>query len=81
MGRSVWKGRGPKYILKNGDQLWSRNQYIISDDVGKFIRVYNGKIFVEIMVEESMVGRPFGDYVNTRRMGVGIHLKKRKKKN
>lgn len=80
MVRSVWKGKGTSHMLNTGSQLWTRRQYILARDVGKLIRVYNGLKFVEVLVEDSMVGRHFGTFVPTRRMGVGIHLKKRKKK-
>lgn len=77
MVRSVWKGRLGREI---GAKLWDRGQYILSQDVGKFVRVHNGNNFVEILVDDGMVGEPYGNYAITRRMGVGIHLKKRKKK-
>lgn len=80
MVRSVWKGRGPKKKINTGEIIWSRDQYILEQDVGKFVRVYNGNKFVEVLIEENMVGRSFGTYVMSRRMGVEIHIRKRKKK-
>ena len=80
MGRSIWKGKDFVVELDNGSLIWDRGRYICSQDIGKFVRVHNGKNFVEVLVEAGMVGKPYGNYIITRRMGVGIHVKKGKKK-
>jgi ribosomal protein S19 len=81
MARSQWKGLGlEKSYLDNGKNIWCRSRRIIMNDVGQIYKVYNGRKFVEVLVNELMVGRIFGEYVMTRTMDVGIHNKKSKKK-
>jgi len=79
MVRSVWKGLVGRSSI-GSSVIWKRGDKILSEDVGKFYKIYNGKRFIEVLVEDKMVGRSFGEYAVTRSMGVGIHLKKKKKK-
>lgn len=81
MARSKWKGASvsTKRILK-GKACWARNRRILGMDVGRTVAVYNGQKFTDILVEEGMVGNPYGAYVMSRKMGVNVHVKKRKKK-
>jgi len=81
MARSQWKGLGlERSKWDNKKQVWCRSRRIIGGDVGQIYKVYNGRKFVEVLVNELMVGRMFGEYVMTRTMDVGIHNKKSKKK-
>lgn len=43
-----------------------RNMIIVPEMLDKRISVYNGKSFVEIMVDEEMLGRYLGEFVQTR---------------
>lgn len=79
MARSVWKGKG-FYGKAITNTIWKRGQRVLHQDVGKFYKIHNGKRFVEVLVEDIMVGRCFGEYAITRHMGVDTHVKKRKKK-
>ena len=81
MVRSKWKGVSvnTKRVLK-GKMCWARNRKILGMDVGNTIGVYNGQKFVNVLVEDGMVGKAYGTYVIKRVMGVGINDKKKKKK-
>ena len=57
MARSQWKGLGlEKSYLDNGKNIWCRSRRIIMNDVGQIYKVYNGRKFVEDLVNELMVG-------------------------
>jgi len=43
-----------------------RDMIIVPSMIGKRISVYNGKNFVEIMINEEMLGRYLGEFVLTR---------------
>lgn len=81
MARAIWKGLGlEKSIYDNTKKIWSRGRRILMNDVGQIYKVYNGHKFVEVLINELMVGRIFGEFVITRSMDVNIHSKKGKKK-
>ena len=42
-----------------------RDFIVLPNMVGKVIRIYNGKVFVPITVQEEMVGHYLGEYVIT----------------
>lgn len=52
---------------------------IKTTDVGKVFSVYNGHIQYSFTVLEQMVGFRYGEFVLTKRLGGGIHLKKARK--
>ena len=78
MTRSVWKGpfvdmtlikkaekvseSGRKEVIKT----WSRRSTILPQFVGLTFGVYNGKKFIPVSVNESMVGHKFGEFSPTR---------------
>lgn len=82
MARSVWKGKNTRLLNKGNDgaYFWNRGDKIEQEHVGLVYNVYNGNSFVELYIEESMVGKKFGEYVPTRRMSNAIHNKKEKGK-
>jgi len=93
MARSVWKGPFvDPYVLKKVDKtlnsakknkvinIRSRRSHILPDFVGLNFGVYNGKVFVPVQVNESMVGRKFGEFSPTRTYyGHGVDKKIKKK--
>jgi small subunit ribosomal protein S19 len=78
MSRSSKKGPfiDPKLLLKvqkqkaSGDKTpiktWSRACVISPDFVGHTFLVHQGKNFVEVFVNESMVGHKMGEFAPTR---------------
>jgi small subunit ribosomal protein S19 len=71
MSRSKWKGpyikiRDLKSIKKNKPYLISRNSDITPNLLGLDFKVYNGKNFIELTVNDNMIGHKFGEFVSTR---------------
>ena len=78
MSRSVWKGPFVDgYLLKKSEasrqsgrkeviKIWSRRSTILPQFVGQTFGVYNGRKFVPVLVNESMVGHKFGEFSPTR---------------
>ena len=70
--RSVWKG----YYL---DIFKTKNNNVILESFLEIKKVYNGKLFSELILKKSMIGLKIGEFVFTRKINV-IHKKKNKKK-
>ena len=79
MTRSVWKGPYYEpYLLKKAEEtrksgktntvikIWTRKSTILPEFVGLTFGVYNGKKFIPVSVNESMVGHKFGEFSPTR---------------
>ncbi len=78
MARSLKKGPyvDPKLLkkvekAKKGElsqpiKTWSRRSTISPEMVGLKFAVHNGKDFIEILVNESMVGHKLGEFAPTR---------------
>ncbi len=78
MARSSKKGPfiDPKLLLKVMKQkagsdrgpikTWSRASMISPDFVGHKFAVHNGRIFIEVFVNESMVGHRLGEFSPSR---------------
>ena len=79
MTRSVWKGPYYEdYLLKKAEatrksgktnaviKIWTRKSTILPEFVGLTFGVYNGKKFIPVSVNESMVGHKFGEFSPTR---------------
>lgn len=66
-----------KYKLISGLSFKNR-QFKMSDlnFTGKTIFIYNGKKFIPVILQESMLGQSFGNFVFTKR----LILKKKKKR-
>jgi small subunit ribosomal protein S19 len=47
-------------------RIWSRRSTILPQFVGLTFGVYNGRKFIPVMVNESMVGHKFGEFSPTR---------------
>lgn len=78
MGRSLKKGPFIEQKLldkidKQNDagtkkpiKTWSRRSVIIPDFVGHTFLVHNGKAFIQVSVNENMVGHKLGEFSPTR---------------
>jgi ribosomal protein S19 len=55
--------------------IWNPNLYISSDCLDINFNVYNGKTFTRLLISKYMVGKTFGSYLFTRKLG-----KQKKKK-
>jgi small subunit ribosomal protein S19 len=77
MSRSIKKG---PFVDKNllskiksgmGDKTkpiktWARNSQISPEFVGKYFKVHNGRVFVDVFATEDMVGHRLGEFAPTR---------------
>ncbi len=82
MSRSLKKGPflDPKLMKKvakakeSGDKkpikTWARASTITPEMVGMIFAVHNGKDFIEVYVEENMVGHKLGEFSPTRKFRV-----------
>ena len=78
MARSIWKGPFVDgYMLKKADaarasgrkeviKTWSRRSTILPQFVGLTFGVYNGRMFIPVLVSEIMVGDNLGEFSPTR---------------
>ncbi len=78
MSRSSYKGPNvdPRLLLKvqkqkaSGEKTpiktWSRASVVAPDYVGHTFLIHQGKNFVEVFVNESMVGHKLGEFAPTR---------------
>ena len=57
-----------------------KGRKILVEDIGKKIILCNGKDLFRLTLNENMVGYYFLDFVFTKALGNGIHLKKKSKK-
>ncbi len=77
MSRSTKKG---PYVDKNllkkisaglGDKnnpikTWARSSQIPPEFVGRYFKVHNGRVFIDVFVTEDMVGHRLGEFAPTR---------------
>lgn len=47
-------------------KTWARASQIPPEFVGKYFKVHNGKVFVDVFVTEDMVGHRLGEFAPTR---------------
>jgi small subunit ribosomal protein S19 len=78
MGRSIKKGPyvDPKLLKKVlvhkqiGDKTsvktWARASQIPPEFVGQTIAVHNGRVFINVFIQEAMVGHRLGEFAPTR---------------
>ena len=90
MARSVWKGPFVDgYLLTKVDKVrssgrneiiktWSRRSTILPQFVGLTFGVYNGKLFIPVLVTENMVGHRLGEFSPTRTYNGHVADKKSK---
>lgn len=51
---------------KNPIKTWSRASTISPDFVGHTLAIHNGRVFINIFVQEGMVGHRLGEFAPTR---------------
>lgn len=61
-------------------EVWSRGSVIIPEFLGFSFLVYNGHVFQKLLVKQDMIGKKFGEFAATKRIGPNIHYPKKKKK-
>lgn len=61
--KKVKAGMGNK---ENPVKTWIRASQIPPEFVGKYFKVHNGRIFVDVFVTEDMVGHRLGEFAHTR---------------
>lgn len=57
-----------------------RDQIITPELIGEIIKVYNGKIYVTVVITEKMIGHKLGEFSLTKKIGSSIHLSEKNKK-
>jgi small subunit ribosomal protein S19 len=73
MSRSVWKGpyinnnfKAKKIYTEKSSTIIARNTEIIPKFVGLTFKVHNGKNFLNVVVNDKMIGHKFGEFCFTR---------------
>ncbi len=61
--KKVESGMGTK---ESPIKTWIRSSQIPPEFVGKYFKVHNGRIFVDVFVTEDMVGNRLGEFAHTR---------------
>lgn len=61
-------------------RLWKKNSTIVDAYVGLMFEVYNGRGFMPIKINSSMVGHKIGEFIMTRRPCIYKKKSKLKKK-
>lgn len=85
MGRSKWKAPfsslNSTELLKrrNKNKYMGRSSKIMPAYLGHVFKIHNGRIFVELLISENMIGHKFGEFVFTRAKYI-FKSKKNKKK-
>lgn len=79
MSRSKYKGPFFKsnLIEKNNKKIkiYNKNLIILPEYVDHFIKIYNGKTFINLKINNKMIGYKFGEFIYTRKK----HVYKKKK--
>lgn len=79
MSRSNYKGPFFKVqLIKNKQyiKIYNKNLTILPEYLDSFVSIYNGKIFVNLKINQKMIGYKFGEFIYTRKK----HIYKKKKK-
>nr|YP_010118002.1 ribosomal protein S19 [Phytophthora captiosa]QPN54013.1 ribosomal protein S19 [Phytophthora captiosa] len=78
MSRSQYKGPFFKVNLlkkKKWMKITNKNLIILPEYNNYSVSIYNGKIFINLEINNKMIGFKFGEFINTRKK----HLYKKKK--
>ena len=77
MSRSKYKGPFFKVNLlkkKHWIKIINKNLIILPEYNNHLVSVYNGKIFINLKINDKMIGFKFGEFINTRKK----HIYKKK---
>lgn len=47
-------------------KTWARSSQIPPEFVGKYFKVHNGRVFIDVFIVEDMVGHRLGEFAPTR---------------
>jgi small subunit ribosomal protein S19 len=72
--------RSRKFITRSYVNIYSRRSTIGLAFLGRTIRVHNGQRFFNTKVSRWMIGRKFGEFATTKKLGSKIHESKRNEK-
>jgi len=61
--KKVGSGMGDK---NNQIKTWARSSQIPPDFVGKYFKVHNGRVFIDVFITEDMVGHRLGEFSPSR---------------
>lgn len=61
--KKLGSGMGEK---SNPVKTWARNSQIPPEFVGKYFKVHNGRVFLDVFVTEDMVGHRLGEFSPSR---------------
>lgn len=78
MSRSKYKGPFFKVNFLKKQQwikITNKNLTILPEYNNHSVSVYNGKIFINLIINDKMIGFKFGEFINTRKK----HIYKKKK--
>nr|YP_010394055.1 ribosomal protein S19 [Peronospora belbahrii]DAZ88063.1 TPA_asm: ribosomal protein S19 [Peronospora belbahrii] len=78
MSRSQYKGPFFKVNFlkkKQWTKITNKNLIILPEYKNYSVSVYNGKIFINLIIKDKMIGFKFGEFINTRKK----HIYKKKK--
>ena len=78
MSRSKYKGPFFKvnYLKKKKWlKITNKNLTILPEYNNHFVSIYNGKLFINLEINNKMIGFKFGEFINTRKK----HIYKKKK--
>ena len=78
MSRSQYKGPFFKVNFlktKKWIKITNKNLTILPEYTNHSVSVYNGKIFINLVINNKMFGFKFGEFINTRKK----HIYKKKK--
>lgn len=79
MSRSKYKGPFFKVNFlkkKQWQKITNKNLTILPEYANHSVSIYNGKISINLLITEKMIGFKFGEFINTRKK----HIYKKKKK-
>lgn len=79
MSRSKYKGPFFKVNLikkKKWMKITNKNLTILPEYSNRSVSIYNGKIFINLEINDKMIGFKFGEFINTRKK----HIYKKKNK-